>query len=231
MAKTKPQEAGAMYYEAMRAVKNGGDSLWLLALHIKQMVNGTDEYPGPLWQVRELEPDGRIVELERFSDYLFLPPREGLGIPGFLFLDNVMQASKSGPEALTILRREIPDYDEQLDKDKRKHGVAKGRATDLPIKGGDFKSEEYKSKLHCNLDTQIKLSNKGNSQDYLLARLARDHPEILDGYERGDYPSVRQAAIAAGIVKLLPPLESVKKAITKLSSDDLDALKVWIKDK
>ena len=67
--------------------------------------------------------------------------------------------------------------------------------------------------------------------DYLLARLARDHPEILDGYERGDYPSVRQAAIAAGIVKLLPPLESVKKAITKLSSEDLDALKVWLKDR
>lgn len=34
-----------------------------------------------------------------------------------------------------------------------------------------------------------------NSQTYLLRRLARDKPEILDAYEQGEYPSVRQAAI------------------------------------
>lgn len=36
---------------------------------------------------------------------------------------------------------------------------------------------------------------------YLAARLKRDHPEIAAAAERGEYPSMRQAAIAAGIVK------------------------------
>jgi hypothetical protein len=40
----------------------------------------------------------------------------------------------------------------------------------------------------------------GNSADYLTARIARDHPEILESMKEGKYRSVRQAAIEAGIV-------------------------------
>lgn len=35
---------------------------------------------------------------------------------------------------------------------------------------------------------------------YLTRRVARDHPEILERMRAGEYPSVRQAAIEAGIV-------------------------------
>ena len=129
--KTKYQEAGSMYYEGMRAVKSA-DSLWLLPLHIKQMVRGTEEYPGSLWEIRELEPDNKIVELEKFADYLFLPPREGLGIPSYHFLNNILDSSKDGPEALAIIRKEIPDYDERLVEDRRKHGAVK--AAENPLK-------------------------------------------------------------------------------------------------
>ena len=47
----------------------------------------------------------------------------------------------------------------------------------------------------------------------LLRRLARDdqHKEIFDAYEAGEYPSVRAAAIAAGIVKPPTPFERVVK--------------------
>ena len=68
----------------------------------------------------------------------------------------------------------------------------------------------------------------GTRKSYLLRRLARDYPDILDGWERQEYPSVRQAAIAAGIVKVPTPLEAVQKAISRLSEDDHRALILWL---
>lgn len=56
-------------------------------------------------------------------------------------------------------------------------------------------------------------SGGGNSSGYLLRRLARDHPDILDRYEAGEFKSVRAAAKVAGIVKELTPFEQVQKLI------------------
>lgn len=39
------------------------------------------------------------------------------------------------------------------------------------------------------------------SEKYLAARIARDHPDVLERMKKGEFLSVRQAAIAAGIVK------------------------------
>lgn len=41
----------------------------------------------------------------------------------------------------------------------------------------------------------------GTTADYLTARIARDHPAILQDMKDGKYRSVRQAALAAGIVR------------------------------
>jgi hypothetical protein len=48
-----------------------------------------------------------------------------------------------------------------------------------------------------------------------LRRLARDHPEILDRYEAGEFPSVRAAAREAGIVKDISPFEQVRRLLEK----------------
>ena len=56
---------------------------------------------------------------------------------------------------------------------------------------------------------------RGNSTDYLLRRLLRDAPEFVARYEKGEFPSVRQAAIAAGIVKVQTPEEKAVKAFRK----------------
>src|SRR5688572_17174185 len=42
----------------------------------------------------------------------------------------------------------------------------------------------------------------GNAADYLAHRIARDHPDILQEMKDGKYRSVRQAAIAAGIIDI-----------------------------
>ncbi|MHB8971522.1 MAG: hypothetical protein ACYC3X_04505 [Pirellulaceae bacterium] len=49
----------------------------------------------------------------------------------------------------------------------------------------------------------------GENSGYVQARLARDAPEILRGPKRDKFPSVRQAAIAAGIVKTKSRMEQV----------------------
>jgi hypothetical protein len=43
----------------------------------------------------------------------------------------------------------------------------------------------------------------GMTKAYLVARIARDHPDVLEHMKAGEFPTVRQAAIAAGI--LTPP--------------------------
>jgi hypothetical protein len=45
-------------------------------------------------------------------------------------------------------------------------------------------------------------SQGGHRQKYLVARIARDRPDVLARMKAGEFTSVRQAAIAAGIVKL-----------------------------
>lgn len=44
-------------------------------------------------------------------------------------------------------------------------------------------------------------TGKGNSADYLTARIKRDHPEVFERMKAGEFTSVRQAALAAKIVK------------------------------
>ena len=41
----------------------------------------------------------------------------------------------------------------------------------------------------------------GNRSDYLVARMARDRPDILERMKAGEFASVREAAREAGIIK------------------------------
>jgi DNA gyrase/topoisomerase IV subunit B len=51
-------------------------------------------------------------------------------------------------------------------------------------------------------DNIIATTQQGTSQEYLARRLSRDHPEVLDEIGEGKrFKSVRQAAIATGIIK------------------------------
>ena len=64
------------------------------------------------------------------------------------------------------------------------------------------------------------MSGGGTNQEYLLRCLARDHPDILAAYQRNEYPSVRQAAIAADIVKVPTPLDHLNKWWDKASAEE-----------
>jgi hypothetical protein len=66
-------------------------------------------------------------------------------------------------------------------------------------------------------DDSTKLTRGSTSAAYLAARIKRDRPDIVAGVERGEYKSIRAAAIAAGIVKPPSPLDTLRKAWRKAS--------------
>jgi len=65
------------------------------------------------------------------------------------------------------------------------------KAIPLNGHGGNRQGNNY------NLDIP---SIRGDSPEYLTARIARDRPDILERMKAGEYKSVRSAAIDAGIV-------------------------------
>lgn len=72
-----------------------------------------------------------------------------------------------------------------------------------------------------NLDIiKVSESGAGTSADYLTARLKRDHDAIFQRLAAGEFSSVRQAAIAAGIVKVPSVLEQLRKLWDKASDAD-----------
>lgn len=84
---------------------------------------------------------------------------------------------------------------------------------ELKAHGRPKKDEEGKGVNHTFSDSA---RGTGNA-DYIKARLRRDHPEIADQLEQGEFRSARAAAIKAGIVKDVPTVrltEPDKAAMT-----------------
>lgn len=67
-------------------------------------------------------------------------------------------------------------------------------------------------------DKQL-ITSRGPTADYLTARIARDRPDVLERMKAGEFPSVRQAGIAAGIVKVPTPLDLLRRAWSRASTE------------
>lgn len=91
-------------------------------------------------------------------------------------------------------------------------------------KQGEHSGNQYSESetLHNNV------SKQGNSSTYLLKRLKRDAPDIAEDLIRGEYKSVRAAAIAAGIVKVPKPFDLALKQVEKMDRTELIDLKIRI---
>jgi hypothetical protein len=220
MMTTREREAGQLYSDGRKAVRNGGDDLHSVAMHLILMVKDTADHPGALWPVRELN-DGTVVRLDRFIDYLLRPARDGLGLPSLHFLKRVLAATipaEHGARALKMvsaeLKKEHVDFDKQARRDEmRMQGTRPALAEHGEIGRGRDR------------DDNVISNQQGNSSAYLAAKLRRDHPEIADRMMRGEFRSVRAAAIAAGIVRRTTTLEQIRKLIRKLDSAGLVALR------
>lgn len=69
---------------------------------------------------------------------------------------------------------------------------------------------------------------RGETAAYLAARIKKDRPDIAEAVERGEYRSMRAAAIAAGIIKPPTPFESILKFLPKLTDDERAKLRALL---
>lgn len=63
-------------------------------------------------------------------------------------------------------------------------------------------------------------TDRGNSAKYLLRRLQRDRPDLVQKVARGEIRSARAAAIEAGIVKVPTGLVMLRRAWAKATEDE-----------
>lgn len=69
---------------------------------------------------------------------------------------------------------------------------------------------------------------RGENAAYLTARIERDAPEIAERLAQGQFRSVRQAAIEAGIVKVPTDFEKAQKAALRLPVEKRLLLLNWL---
>lgn len=75
----------------------------------------------------------------------------------------------------------------------------------------------------------LPIKRGGTGAPYLLRRLAKTEPAIVKRYQAGEFASVRAAAIEAGIIKIIQPLDAAIKAWRKLSKPDKAKFQTIIK--
>ena len=75
-------------------------------------------------------------------------------------------------------------------------------------RGGDQRSDNTKP-------DNVRIDSGGNGSEYLLRRLAKTAPDILDRYEAGEFKSARAASIAAGHIKVATVLQRLLKLSEK----------------
>ncbi len=65
----------------------------------------------------------------------------------------------------------------------------------------------------------------GNRSDYLVARMARDRPDILERMKAGEFASVREAAREAGIIKDVSLVHQVVRLWEKATPEERQAIR------
>jgi len=143
------------------------------------------------WESIYCTPTKTMIKFDSITDWIRAKPPEGLNTT-----EEVIEVLiKSSQDA------EVLDNFQQL--------VRRAKPA-IGSHGGDRRSDNA---------PKVDQSGKGGTGvDYLAARLKRDHPELLEDIGKGKrFPSVRAAAMAAGIVK--PVLQLSVTTPEKLAED------------
>ena len=68
----------------------------------------------------------------------------------------------------------------------------------------------------------------GNRSDYLIARIARDRPDILERMKAGEFTSVREAAREAGMIKDVSLVNQVVRLWEKATPEERQVIRQWL---
>lgn len=223
--KSPEQIAGEVYSLTATALEKGEFGFEALAQHIPYAL-GRNKDKFVSWRKRSIPPEGKIVELDRFEDYLLLPVREGFGLPSLYFVDGMLKVmGKKGALALECLRIEIPDWDARVEKERMKQGVKEAPSEVGP---GQGKRTDLSDEPSVN---NTKLVRGSTNVEYLTARIKRDAPAIAKRLEDGEFKSVRAAAIEAGIVKPVSPVDQIKRLWGTLDRETEREILKWIEER
>lgn len=143
-----------------------------------------------LW--REIKPRNRDA-FRDFCDFCQHQLPDGLGCD----IDRLIRLCDTNSEAQLWLRSELAGTQA------------------VTVKSGNNQHTEDVYNIN-NLPTK----RGGTGAEYLLRRLAKTEPAIIKRYEAGEFPSVRAAAIEAGIIKIPSAVDVAVKAYLKLSTAD-----------
>jgi len=135
-----------------------------------------------------------------FLEFALHPLWQGLAIES---TDRLLDYCKYSKEALKVIYDEIQPL----------------------LSHGGTGANRYTNKINYRGrdTTSVKKPLRGNT--YLIARLKRDHPDIISKLMSGGYKNVHQAAIAAGIIKVKTPLEKIQVELKKLTMDEYENAK------
>lgn len=207
--KTLEATAGDACTEMHRRV-SGGDWTRQLPSHIRAML-GHNDFGQPLWQRREMPPEGKLFELDRFEDYLTKPFRQGLGFKSWWTIHCTLETQGAdGLSAIAMIKAEIgaDNYNDRVEKDRWRI-LGQGRAARDEIGGRPSRDEKVYG-VHLP---------KGNSAARIIARLKRDAPDIAERLAAGEFKSAAAAARVAGF-KIDPSPISQLRRWWKRASDD-----------
>jgi hypothetical protein len=175
-----------------------------------------------LWRSYVHDVTGKTLTFESMDE--FLTSDDGLGIQDLGLFRRCMEAVATSPGAIAASAKNL------LKRLKEEAGMtaALPEIAELPahgeIGGG-----------HTRVDN-VKSAEGGNSQAYLLRRLQRDNPELVEQVKAGEIRSVRAAAIKAGIVKDVPtvrmvePTKAAQAIVQRAGLDFAQALAIELAD-
>jgi len=187
------KDAETVVRAAQHALIHGGQFLETLPKMVLKIGKGR------LWD--KLKPRGRDAFAE-FSDFATHPLPDGLGCD----IGRLIDLCKGHDKAVKFL---------EAQRGREDGGTKNDDGEEVPgkVKPGRPASSE-------NLSNRKNIQTGGTGAEYLLRRLARLGDDWLDRYESGEFPSVRQAAIAAGIVKVPSVLDKLRTLWAKATDAD-----------
>ena len=198
-----PAELMSGYHESSWNVQN---TIRGLPAIVSIMLSQTHKDGTPLWQKVEF-PDKTFTHAT-VEEWIKSNSRAGMGMKlSYLFhcLDahDELKGHGSADKVRKLLEGHGITVTSAVVKDARlisKHGLNQHGK-----KGGGY---------------IITSSRRGTNSAYLAGILKRDHPEIAAALERGEFKSVRAAAIAAGIIKVKTPLDQLRHWYGKASAQE-----------
>lgn len=210
-------------WSAQRYSRELADSVWSVRFY-KHLL---DVLENDTWRNYPSEAFGRPCHFDEFTDFLTHP--DGLGwptVPEVLKMIEIVSQCNPPPAP----RKNEPADPPITEWAKKARQALEPHAT---VVSAGAKRAQPQPSLGTNQHSEggcddVTPLDRGNSQAYLLRRLARDAPDVLERVKAGEFTSARAAAIEAGIIRPVPTVRlvddpaKVAAAIKKhLTSDQL----------